>query len=138
MALNALDGSLARETGRVTHRGAFLNEVADRAGDLFLLAAGFWVLPLPVAGAAAASIVTMELVGALGWAITGERVLDGPMAKPDRAIAIGSGAAVATFAAVALPVAYAVVAVGAGFGAVVRARRVWAAGGANEAADGES
>ncbi len=138
MALNALDGSLARETGGVTHRGTFLNEVADRAGDFFVLAAGFWVVPLPVAAAAAGLVLAMELVGALGWAITGARILDGPMAKPDRAIAIGAGAAVASVYAVALPAAYAVVAVGAGLGAAVRAHRVWVACGVPDVAGGES
>ena len=128
MALNALDGSLARHSGQVSRRGAFLNEVADRAGDLFVLTGGFWVAPALLAGVAAGFVVATELVGAVGWAVTGHRVLDGPMAKPDRAMTIGLGAAAATLAPIALPIAYGVVALGAAAGVIVRVRKVWVLG----------
>ncbi len=126
MALNALDGSLARAAGRSTTRGAFLDEIADRAGDVFVLGAGFFVAPVLVAAVAVITVVGMELMGALGSAITGVRVLDGPMAKPDRAILLGLSAALATVIPGALAVGYSVIAGGAAIGAVVRGRRVLA------------
>ena len=50
MALNALDGSLARTTNTSTVRGAVLNEFVDRGGDLLMLGAGFLIAPVAIAG----------------------------------------------------------------------------------------
>jgi hypothetical protein len=72
-----------RAARKATRQGAILNEVADRAGDFFILSAGFFVAPVLVSGAVAVLVITTELLGAVGWAVTGNRVLDGPMAKPD-------------------------------------------------------
>lgn len=130
MALNALDGSIARAAGDVSRRGALLNELADRAGDLLILTAGFYVSPWFVPAAALALVGISELIGAVGWAVIERRVLVGPMPKPDRAIVIGLGATFAFFAAGALGLAYAIVAVGAAAGAIVRARTIWLAAGA--------
>lgn len=87
MALNALDGMLAREFGMATPSGAVLNEVGDVVSDLVLY------LPLArVEPSAAFSIVLFgmgalltEFCGVLGQALGAARRYDGPMGKSDRA-----------------------------------------------------
>jgi CDP-diacylglycerol--glycerol-3-phosphate 3-phosphatidyltransferase len=125
MALNALDGSIARATGEASRRGALLNELADRAGDLLILTAGFFVSPWPIPAVALVLVGISELVAAVGWAVTGRRILDGPMPKPDRAIVIGLGATFGFFSAGALGLAYTIVGAGAAAGAMARARTIW-------------
>ena len=41
MGINAVDGSLARATGQETRRGAVLNELVDRFGDVAILGSAF-------------------------------------------------------------------------------------------------
>ncbi len=125
MALNALDGSIARSTGEASRRGALLNELSDRAGDALILTAGFFVAPWFVPAAALVAVGVSELVAGVGWAITGGRVLDGPMPKPDRAIIVGVGAAASFFIPGPLTVAYALIGFGATAGAIARARNIW-------------
>ncbi len=113
MALNALDGSLARETQAGSVRGAALNEMVDRIGDLLVLGAGFFVAPVPIAVAAFAAVAASEMVSLIGWATTGQRVLTGMMGKPDRAGCLGAGAALAIIWAPMLTATFAVIAAGA-------------------------
>ena len=91
MALNALDGLLARHTGRITPLGAVLNEVCDLGADLALtlpVARLAGVEPvLAVAVAAGAALV--EQVGLAALAAGQARRFDGPMGKSDRAFAYG-------------------------------------------------
>lgn len=91
MALNAIDGMLAREHGQKSRLGAVLNEVGDVLADTALY------LPLAfVAGfdarlvvlAATLAIVT-ELTGLVGLQIGATRRYDGPMGKSDRAFVFG-------------------------------------------------
>ena len=97
MALNALDGMMAREGGRESKLGLVLNEVGDILADgaiylPFALALG--VHPLLAAGfvlLAAAS----EAAGLAGIATGNGRRYDGPFGKSDRAAAIGALAIVA-------------------------------------------
>ena len=126
MALNALDGSLARATGQSSTRGAVLNELIDRGGDLVVLSAGFFVAPTWIAFAAFAAVAASEIVAAVGWATTGERIFTGPMGKPDRAAVLAAGATVAIIWFPALPLAFAVVAIGAAASALVRTRSAFA------------
>jgi CDP-diacylglycerol--glycerol-3-phosphate 3-phosphatidyltransferase len=102
MALNAVDGMLAREFGQKSPLGAYLNEVGDVVSDVTLYAAFALVPaigPLPVAVAVMLAILT-EFVGVLGLMVGASRRYDGPMGKSDRALAFG---ALATWIGLGLP-----------------------------------
>ena len=91
MALNAIDGMMAREFALATPLGAILNELGDVLSDLFLY------LPLAVIDAPsrwavvafAFGAVLTEFCGLLGQALGGHRQYQGPMGKSDRALWIG-------------------------------------------------
>ena len=104
MALNAIDGMLAREHGQASRLGFFLNEIGDVVSDAALYLPLMLVLapaaPLLV-GAAVVAIALTEMAGVLGRAAGGSRRYDGPFGKSDRA-AYFSILAVAA-AVVALP-----------------------------------
>jgi phosphatidylglycerophosphate synthase len=98
MALNAIDGMLAREHGMKTRLGGILNEVGDVVSDtaLYLPIAAFtagarWPAVLFTLGAA-----LTEFCGVLGQALGASRRYDGPMGKSDRALLVGA-LATATF-----------------------------------------
>ncbi len=92
MALNALDGILAKEHNMTSERGAVLNEMGDVASDA--------VLYLPFAlipGVNSIAIVLFvvvgilsEMAGVLGASIGHQRRYDGPMGKSDRAFVVGT------------------------------------------------
>ena len=92
MALNAIDGMLAREHGMKSPEGAVLNELGDVISDAALY------LPFAlVAGVNAALVVLVviaaivgEMAGALGPLLGGQRRYDGPLGKSDRAFAFGT------------------------------------------------
>ncbi len=91
MALNAIDGMLAREHRMASRLGAVLNELGDVIADaaLYLPFAALpgvtpWLVGLVVALAGAT-----ELAGVLGVTVGGGRRYDGPMGKSDRATAFG-------------------------------------------------
>ncbi|MCW5748552.1 MAG: CDP-alcohol phosphatidyltransferase family protein [Alphaproteobacteria bacterium] len=92
MALNALDGMLAREFGQKSALGAYLNELCDVVSDaaLYLPLA---VLP-PFTPAMAALVVFLaalsEFAGVLGVMVGAARRYDGPMGKSDRALVFGA------------------------------------------------
>lgn len=105
MALNAIDGMLAREFGQTSRLGALLNELTDVVSDaalylpLALVApfSPFWVAVFVVLAGLS------EFAGALGPTIGASRRYDGPMGKSDRAFVVG---AIALWAAlVPLPAA---------------------------------
>lgn len=91
LALNAVDGIMAREWGQKSRSGAILNEAGDVAADLALY------LPLalvpdgaPVAFVAfAATAALTEVIALASLAAGGVRSYAGPMGKSDRAAAIG-------------------------------------------------
>lgn len=91
MALNAIDGMLAREHDQKSRLGAVLNEVGDVIADTALY------LPLAlvpgfderlVVLAATLAIIT-ELTGLVALQIGATRRYDGPMGKSDRAFVFG-------------------------------------------------
>ena len=91
MALNAMDGMLAREHGKKTSLGALLNELGDVIAD-----AGLY-LPLAVVpgfdarlvvGVVVLSILT-EMTGVVAVQIGASRRYDGPFGKSDRAFIFG-------------------------------------------------
>lgn len=91
MALNAIDGMLAREHGLKSRLGAVLNEVGDVVSDTALylplaLVPGF--APVPVVLAAVLAIIS-ELTGIVAVQIGAARRYDGPMGKSDRAFVFG-------------------------------------------------
>jgi len=91
MALNAIDGMLAREHGMKSNLGAILNELGDVASDIALY------LPLAlVPGISEHWIVLMvilaivsEMTSVLAVQVGAARRYDGPMGKSDRAFVIG-------------------------------------------------
>jgi CDP-diacylglycerol--glycerol-3-phosphate 3-phosphatidyltransferase len=91
MALNAVDGMLAREHGLASPLGALLNELGDVAADALLylpLARVPGVEPHLVVAVVVAAALT-ELAGVAALAIGASRRYDGPMGKSDRAFAFG-------------------------------------------------
>ena len=92
MALNAVDGMLAREHGQKSRLGAYLNEISDVVSDAALYAP---FALLPPFGAFWTSVVILlaaltEFAGVLGQAIVGSRRYDGPLGKSDRALVFGA------------------------------------------------
>jgi CDP-diacylglycerol--glycerol-3-phosphate 3-phosphatidyltransferase len=94
MALNAIDGMIAREHDQKSRLGAVLNEVGDVVSDAALYLAlvpalaPFGAQGWPIVLFVVAAILT-EFVGVLAQTIGGGRRYDGPMGKSDRAAAIG-------------------------------------------------
>lgn len=100
MALNAMDGMLAREHGMTSPLGGAFNEVSDVLSDLALY------LPLArFAPAAAWSVVAFgvsalfsEFCGLIGPSLGATRRYEGPMGKSDRAFLVGLAALLAPLA----------------------------------------
>ncbi len=91
MALNAIDGMLAREFDQKSGLGAYLNELCDVIADsaLFLVFAFVAsVNPLLVVLVVIVSLLT-EYAGVMGPLVGASRRYDGPMGKSDRALAFG-------------------------------------------------
>ena len=91
MALNAVDGMIAKEHSLTSPSGAFLNEIGDVLSDAALylpFAALPGLSPALVASAVVLAGVT-ELTGVIGQALGAPRRFDGPMGKSDRAVAFG-------------------------------------------------
>jgi CDP-diacylglycerol--glycerol-3-phosphate 3-phosphatidyltransferase len=88
MALNAIDGMLAREHGQASALGALLNELGDVISDaaLYLGLIPHLGLPVLVVAIVFAALVG-EFAGAMAPTIGAGRRYDGPMGKSDRALA---------------------------------------------------
>lgn len=92
MALNAIDGMLAREYGQQSRLGAILNEMGDVVSDVALFAP-FALLPgvrPELVMAVVLLAVLTEFAGVLAQVVNGKRRYDGPMGKSDRAFAFGA------------------------------------------------
>lgn len=92
MALNAVDGMLAREFGQKSRLGAVLNEMGDVVSDTALyLPLGIvpGVPPLLIAAVVAIAIMT-EMAGVVAVQIGAARRYDGPFGKSDRALFFGA------------------------------------------------
>jgi CDP-diacylglycerol--glycerol-3-phosphate 3-phosphatidyltransferase len=91
LALNAIDGMIAREHDKATRSGKILNEIGDVLADAFLY------LPLMKMPSAPETLIALavlagiaaEFAGVLAEAIGGERRYDGPVGKSERALAFG-------------------------------------------------
>ncbi len=87
MALNAIDGMLAREHAMKSHLGAILNEMGDVISDIALYIPFAYIgifRPTVVLGAVILAILT-EMAGVIAIQIGASRRYDGPMGKSDRA-----------------------------------------------------
>ena len=91
MALNAIDGMLAREFGQQSRLGAYLNELGDAVSDAALYAPFALLPPFGSAGVGLVVVLSLlaEYAGVLGIAGGGTRRYNGPLGKSDRALAFG-------------------------------------------------
>jgi CDP-diacylglycerol--glycerol-3-phosphate 3-phosphatidyltransferase len=128
MALNAVDGMLAREFGQQSRLGAYLNELTDVIADSALF------LPfalLPDVNLLLILMVTLwaifsEYAGVLGPMIGASRRYDGPMGKSDRAFVfgvLGAGVAIGWFSGLWINIVLAVIAALLIYTVVNRVRR---------------
>lgn len=91
MAMNAIDGVLAKKYNMQTSLGKFLNELTDVISD----AALFLPFMLLAEGMEIAVVIfvlfslTSEMAGVIAETVSGERRYDGPMGKSDRAFLVG-------------------------------------------------
>lgn len=128
MALNAVDGMLAREFGQQSRLGAYLNELTDVIADSALF------LPfalLPNVNLLLILMVTLwaifsEYAGVLGPMIGASRRYDGPMGKSDRAFVfgvLGAGVAIGWLSGLWINIVLAVIAALLVYTVVNRVRR---------------
>ena len=91
MALNALDGMMARQFNMTSNAGAILNELGDVVSDALVM----WplaLLPEVHIGWVAALLwmsAVNECAGVLGASVGGRRRYEGPMGKSDRTLVWG-------------------------------------------------
>jgi CDP-diacylglycerol--glycerol-3-phosphate 3-phosphatidyltransferase len=92
MALNAIDGMLAREFGQQSALGAYLNELTDVIADAVLYLPFAWVAPFGpfTVGSVIFAAALSEMAGALAPMVGSARRYDGPMGKSDRAFVFGA------------------------------------------------
>jgi CDP-diacylglycerol--glycerol-3-phosphate 3-phosphatidyltransferase len=92
MALNAIDGMLAREFGQKSRLGAYLNEIGDVVSDAALYAPFAVIAPFGPLDVAAVILLSMltEFAGVLGPPVGATRRYDGPLGKSDRAFVFGA------------------------------------------------
>ena len=95
LALNALDGSVARRTGTARPFGKVVNEISDRLSDVFFIAP--LALFVPFVFVLAALVVTSitSTCGLLGDVVGRARLTQGPMGKADRSAILALAALVA-------------------------------------------
>ncbi len=92
LALNAMDGMLAREFGQASRLGVYLNELSDVVSDTFLYLpfahlhgfSIFWTWVTVVLAAIS------EMAGTIAAMTGASRRFDGPMGKSDRAAVFGA------------------------------------------------
>jgi CDP-diacylglycerol--glycerol-3-phosphate 3-phosphatidyltransferase len=91
MALNALDGMMARALNLTSRLGRALNEIGDVISDIAMYAPFGRIAALSPTAVSVAVILSVltEIVGLAPTLAGGERRYDGPMGKSDRAVAFG-------------------------------------------------
>lgn len=92
MALNAIDGMLAREHDMKSPLGAILNELGDVFSDAALYLPLALISGVPAVWIVLAVILAVisEMSGVIALQIGAERRYDGPMGKSDRAVVFGT------------------------------------------------
>ena len=105
MALNAIDGMMAREFDQKSRLGAILNELGDVVADA-LLYLPFALVPA-VSGMLCVCAVMLgiivEMTGVIAVQIGASRRYDGPFGKSDRAFAFGLLAILLSFELIPAP-----------------------------------
>ena len=92
MALNAVDGMLAREHGQMSKAGAILNELGDVVADAAMylpLALRPEFPPMAVVVLVLLAVI-VEMTGVIGVQVGASRRYDGPFGKSDRAFVFGA------------------------------------------------
>ncbi len=91
MALNAVDGMLAREHGQKSMLGAYLNEIGDVISDAALYAPFAIIAPFSALWIFAIIFIATltEFAGVTAASLGSSRRYDGPMGKSDRAVVFG-------------------------------------------------
>ncbi|MBL4804044.1 MAG: CDP-alcohol phosphatidyltransferase family protein [Alphaproteobacteria bacterium] len=90
MALNAIDGMLAREFKQKSDLGFYLNELGDVVADTALYLPFMFLLPNPMLVLMVVLLaILIEFAGVLALGVGNDRRYDGPFGKSDRAVAFG-------------------------------------------------
>ncbi len=91
LALNLLDGALARRTDRLHPRGELFNEVGDRIADIAFLAPVAFLPGADVATVLVGVLVAVlaSYVGIASRAAGGRRLYRGILSKPGRMVLVG-------------------------------------------------
>jgi len=126
LALNALDGMVARQALTARPAGELLNEMGDRAGDLALVG-GLVMSGYGDVRLGALALVAMLLpssVGVAARAAGGGRRYEGPLSKPDRMAVVATAAMLTPAFPPALVVdgAFTILAIGSLLTAAIRYR----------------
>ncbi|NCF98025.1 MAG: CDP-alcohol phosphatidyltransferase family protein [Planctomycetia bacterium] len=92
MALNAIDGMLAREHDMKSRLGAVLNEMGDVVSDVALYLPLVWIVGFDERAVILLVIlgIIVEMSGVVSVQIGSSRRYDGPMGKSDRAFVLGA------------------------------------------------
>ena len=92
MALNAIDGMLAREFNQQSKLGAYLNELCDVVSDAALYLPFALLAPFSFfsVGVVIFLATLSEFAGVLGLTVGAARRYDGPLGKSDRAFVFGA------------------------------------------------
>lgn len=108
MALNAIDGMIAREHNQKTRFGAVLNELGDIVSDAVIYVPFLYVLGVcpKITLLFTTLMIISETVGIMGIQIGASRRYDGPMGKSDRAFWFGMLAIALTFVVIPQKVLY--------------------------------
>lgn len=107
LALNALDGAVARRSGGGSPFGEVMNEMGDRLADVALIAPLAFVISPALALSALACALLASAAGVAGRTVAGVRLAGGPMGKADRVavVALSAGAAALTESTLPLEIA---------------------------------
>ena len=91
MALNAIDGLLAKEHNMKTKRGAMFNEMSDVIADVALFLPFAFIVGINPIYVVLFTVVGVfsEMAGVVAQTLNGERRYDGPMGKSDRVFVVG-------------------------------------------------
>ena len=91
MALNALDGMMAKQFNLQSKKGEILNELGDVISDLAIFFPFIYFDSLKTEYVIIFIVLSIinEFCGILSKSIYGERRYDGPMGKSDRALLVG-------------------------------------------------
>lgn len=95
LALNALDGSVARRSGTARPFGKVINELCDRVSDAFFVAPLVIFVPAPLLVVAILVISLVSLAGLMGEVLGETRLTQGPMGKADRSLVLSLAAVAA-------------------------------------------